>query len=123
MKFRLIGIILFVTLSLLGCATSSFSVGKNFSSKNVSQIVKGQTTSKEMVTLFGEPYSKNLISATDEKWIYMYSAGTATAQSYILSMDVKTTSTKKVLEVLITDGVVSNFAFTKGQNPYTMQLN
>jgi hypothetical protein len=123
MKFRLITIVSLVILSLSGCATSSYSVGKNFSSENVSQIVKSKTTSEEMVTLFGEPYSKTVISATDEKWIYMYSKGTATAQSYIVTMDVKTTGTQKMLDVLITDGVVVNFAYTEGQNPYTMQVN
>jgi hypothetical protein len=98
-------------------------VGKSFTSENVSQIVKGKTTSEEMVSLFGEPYTKTVISATDEKWVYMHSEGTAKAQSYIVTMDVKTTGTQKMLDVLITDGVVANFAFTEGQNPYTMQVN
>jgi hypothetical protein len=123
MKFRLITIVSLIILSLSGCATSSYSVGKSFPSENVSQIVKGKTTSEEMVSLFGEPYTKTVISATDEKWVYMHSEGTAKAQSYIVIMDVKTTGTQKMLDVLITDGVVANFAFTEGQNPYTMQVN
>jgi hypothetical protein len=123
MKFRLITIVSLIILSLSGCATSSYSVGKSFPSENVSQIVKGKTTSEEMVSLFGEPYTKTVISATDEKWVYMHSEGTAKAQSYIVTMDVKTTGTQKMLDVLITDGVVANFAFTEGQNPYTMQVN
>jgi len=123
MKFRLITIVSLVILSLSGCATSSYFVGKDFSSENISKIIKSKTTTEEMVTLFGEPYSKTVISATDQKWIYMYSKGTATAQSYIVTMDVKTTGTQKMLDVLITDGVVANFAYTEGQNPYTMQVN
>ena len=123
MKFRVITVLLIVISTLSGCATSSYSIGKNFSSENVSQIVKGKTTSEEMINLFGEPYSKTVISATDEKWIYMHSEGTAKARSYIVTMDVKTTGTQKMLDVLITDGVVANFTFTEGQNPYTMQVN
>jgi hypothetical protein len=123
MNFRMFTIVSLVVLSLSGCATSSYSVGKNFSSENVSLIVKGKTTSEEMFTLFGEPYSKTVISATGEKWIYMHSEGTAKAQSYIVTMDVKTTGTQKTLDVLIADGVVVNFTFTEGQNPYTMQVN
>jgi outer membrane protein assembly factor BamE (lipoprotein component of BamABCDE complex) len=115
--------VLLVIVSLSGCATSSYSVGKDFSSENVQEIVKGKTTSEELVKIFGEPYSKTVISATDEKWIYMYSEGTAKAQSYIISMDVKTTGTQKILDVLISKGVVENFAYTEGQNPYTMQVN
>lgn len=123
MNFHFITIVSLIILSLLGCATSSYSVGKDFPSENVSKIVKGKTTSGEMVAFFGEPYSKTIISATDAKLIYMHSKGTAKAQSYIVSMDVKTTGTQKMLDVLITDGVVANFAFTEGQNPYTMQVN
>jgi outer membrane protein assembly factor BamE (lipoprotein component of BamABCDE complex) len=123
MKFRLITMVSLVVLSLSGCATSSYSVGKNFSSTNVSQIIKGKTTGEEIVTLFGEPYSKTVISSTDQKWIYMHSEGTTKAQSYIVTMDVKTTGKQKMLDILITDGVVANFAFTEGQSPYTMQVN
>jgi outer membrane protein assembly factor BamE (lipoprotein component of BamABCDE complex) len=123
MKFRLITMVSLVVLSLSGCATTSYSVGKNFSSTNVSQIIKGKTTSEEIFTLFGEPYSKTVISSTDQKWIYMHSEGTTKAQSYIVTMDVKTTGKQKMLDILITDGVVANFAFTEGQSPYTMQVN
>lgn len=123
MKFRIITIVSLVILSLSGCATSSYSVGKNFSSENVSQIVKGKTTSAEVITFFGEPNSKTVISATGEKWIYMHSEGTTKAQSYIVAMDVKTMGTQKMLDVLITDGVVANFTFTEGQNPYSMEVN
>ncbi|WP_404340296.1 hypothetical protein [Pseudoalteromonas mariniglutinosa] len=54
MKLRIITIVSLVVLSLSGCATSSYTVGKNFASENVSQIVKGKTTSEEMIALFGE---------------------------------------------------------------------
>ncbi len=75
-----------------------------------------------MLALFGKPYSKTVITATDEKWIYMHSEGTAKAQSYIVTVDVKTTGTQKMLDVLISNGVV-NYTFAEGQNPNTMQVN
>lgn len=123
MKFHLIAIITLMILFISGCATSSFSMGRDFNSENVSRIIKGKTTSNEMVALFGEPYSKTAVSATDEKWIYMYSQSESKAQSYIVTMDVKTTGTHKTLDVFITDGVVANFAFTEGQTPYSMSVN
>jgi hypothetical protein len=123
MKYRVFGMISAITFLLVGCATSSFTVGNDFSSTNVSKIVKGKTTSDDMISLFGEPFTKSVISATDEKWIYMYSKGTAKAQSYIVTMKVETTGTQKTLDVLITDGVVSNFAYTEKDNPYGMQIN
>lgn len=122
MKLHLMSSISLVVLSLSGCATSSYTVGKSFASANVTQIVKGKTTGEELIALFGEPYSKTVLSASDSKWIYMYSEGTTKAQSYILSMDVQTTGTQKMLDVLISNGVVVNFAYTEGSNPYTMQI-
>ena len=123
MRFRLIVLVVAIFLSLAGCATSSYSVGKKFASENVSQIIKGKTTSEELLALLGEPYSKTVLSASDEKWIYMYSEGTTKAQSYIVSMDVEMTGSQKMLDVLISDGVVANFAYTEGPHPYNMQLN
>tara|TARA_R100000935_G_C2774288_1_gene138945 strand:+ start:318 stop:689 length:372 start_codon:yes stop_codon:yes gene_type:complete len=123
MKFSFIVMVSLAVLSLSGCATSSYSVGKNFASENVAQIVKGKTTSEELIVLLGEPYTKTVLSASDEKWIYMHSEGTTKAQSYIVSMEVKTTGTQKMLDVLISNGVVANFAYTEGPHPYSMQVN
>lgn len=123
MKFSLIVMVSLAVLSLSGCATSSYSVGKNFASENVAQIIKGKTTSEELLVLLGEPYTKTVLSASDEKWIYMHSEGTTKAQSYIVSMDIKTTGTQKMLDVLISNGVVANFAYTEGPHPYSMQVN
>ncbi|MBY0418861.1 MAG: hypothetical protein K2W88_12475 [Pararheinheimera sp.] len=123
MKFGFIVMASVVVVALSGCATSSYSVGKNFASENVSQIVKGKTTSEELIMLLGEPYTKTVLSASDEKWIYMHSEGTTKAQSYIVSMNVTTTGTQKMLDVLISNGVVANFAYTEGPHPYNMQVN
>lgn len=115
--------VIFVLFFLSGCVSSNYAVGNDFNSLNVEQIEKGKTTSEELVTLIGQPYTKAVLSQSDEKWVYMYSTGTTKATSYIVSMDVKTTGTQKILDVLITDGIVVNFTFTEGQNPYTMSVN
>lgn len=122
MKYLRLIIIMMFVLALNGCATSSYSVGKNFPSENVSKIIKSKTTSEDMISLFGEPYTKTVISASDEKWIYMYSESKAKAHNYLVTMDIKTTGTQKMLDVLITNGVVANFAFTEGQTP-TIQVD
>lgn len=123
MKIRSIAIASLLTFALGGCATSSYSVGKPFPSENVSQIVKGKTTPQDLVRLLGEPFTKTVISASDEKWVYMHSEGTSKAQSYIVTMNVETTGTQKVLDVLISNGVVTNFAYTDGPNPATIKVN
>lgn len=123
MKLSTIAMLPLLILLVTGCATSSYSVGKDFASENISQVIKGKTTSEELTALLGEPYTKTVLSASDEKWIYMHSEAIAKAQSYIISMDVKTTGTQKMLDVLISNGIVVNFTYTEGPHPYNMRVH
>jgi len=106
-----------VALSITGCATSSYSVGKDFPSESVSKIVKGKTTGSEVVQMFGEPFTKAVISDTEEKWVYSYYSGTASAQSYLLTTKVETTGQNKMLDVLLKNGTVTNFAYSDSPMP------
>lgn len=47
----------------------------------VPTIMYGATTSKDLIRLFGEPFTKTVVSANREKWIYTYTSGTTSAQS------------------------------------------
>tara|TARA_Y100001934_G_C12278865_1_gene738839 strand:- start:745 stop:1113 length:369 start_codon:yes stop_codon:yes gene_type:complete len=118
-----IAALLISVATLSGCATSNYSVGTDFSVEKASEIVKGETTTAQLVSLLGEPYSKHVLSETQEKWMYFYSAGTAKAQSYIVTMDVKTTGTQKTLDVLIEDGIVVNYTLSQNNNPGTVTVN
>ena len=51
--------------ALTGCATSNYTVGRDFSSASVAQIQKGKTTTSEVVALFGEPFAKSAVSETE----------------------------------------------------------
>ncbi|RON86600.1 hypothetical protein BK635_06565 [Pseudomonas chlororaphis] len=106
-------------LALGGCATSYFTVGRDFSSANIASITKGITTTAELKSLFGEPYAKSPVSETDEKWVYTYTNGSAHAQSYVVTMKVTTTGTQKTLDVLIRNDVVINYTFSEGPAPGT----
>ena len=117
MKITITLLIISAFLVLSACATSSYSVGKDFSSSNVSKIVKSKTTKTDLLNLFGEPFSKTVISSTGEKWIYTYSAGTASAQSYLVTTKVETKGIQKTLDILIENGVVTNYTFTEGPAP------
>ncbi|MDD2944034.1 MAG: hypothetical protein PHC51_13845 [bacterium] len=115
-------ILLSIALSItqLGCATSTFSHGRDFPSEKVSSIVRGKTTTLELAALFGQPFSKTLVSDTDEKWLYLYVQSSAKAKSYIVSMKVESTVDQKMLDVLVRNGVVINFTFNEGGNPAMM---
>ena len=106
-----------ITLILSSCATTNYSVGNAFSSDNVSKIVKNKTTSADLVNYFGQPFSKNVISGNEEKWIYMHSSGETSAQSYVFSVDIKSTGSQKTLDILLKNDTVINFAFSEGALP------
>ncbi len=117
MKKIMIILNLMLVLFAGGCATSSYSVGQDFPSQSVSRIIKGETTGSTLVHLFGEPFSKTIITETKEKWIYTYFNGTAYVQSYFLIAKVQMTGQQKTLQVLLEKGVVAKFTFTEGPGP------
>lgn len=123
MSIKIISIALLVASTLLGCASSNFKVGNDFASQHVPKIVKGKTTTEELVQLFGQPFSKTVVSATDEKWLYHYVSTSSTAQSYIVTMDVETSTFQKTLDLFISNGVVVNFTHTQGFNPSSVTVN
>ena len=110
-------VVMGMCVALGGCATSHYTVGRDFPSASVTNITKGKTTTAELKSLFGEPYTKSAVSETDEKWIYTYTNGSAHAQSYVVTMKVTTTGTQKTLDVLIRNDVVINYTFSEGPAP------
>ena len=78
------------------------------------QIAKGETTATNLVELFGEPFSKTVVSGNEEKWIYTYQSGTASAQSYLVTMKTKTEGSMKTLDILLKDGTVVNYTYNEG---------
>ena len=98
--------------ALTGCATSTYTMGNDFASANVASIVKGTTTEADLLRMFGQPYTKSVLSDTQSLWVYMHLAGTAHAQAMLLSTSVQSTSTTKQLEVFMTNGIVTNYTFT-----------
>lgn len=119
MKNFTLTVIAVISLASVGCTipTSSYSVGKNFSSENVSKVTKGKTTDKELIQMFGEPFSKTVVSESEEKWIYTYSSGTTNVQRGFLTANVQTTGRRKMLDVLLKNGIVTNFAYTESDEP------
>ena len=96
-------------LFLIGCVSVPIQQGSDFDETKVSQIVKGQTTTEEIVSWFGQPFSKNTLSETQQKWIYSSTQGEVTGG--MLSTHARTKT--KTLDLLITEGVVVNFAYTE----------
>jgi len=118
-KYALL-VIAIISLGLFGCATATFTQGKAFDTSKVASIEKGKTTKQEIVSWFGEPFTKSVAGADGETWVYMYAQGQSKAQSYVFSVDVKTEGNMKKLDILFKNGLVENFTFTDGDLPGTM---
>ncbi len=123
MKAVIASLFIIAITFIAGCATSNVTAGRDFSSANVAKIVKGKTTVEEMTQMFGQPFTKVVLSATDEKWMYFYNQSSSKAQSYVVTMSVESSNYQKTLDVLISNGVVSNFTFTEGANPSAINVN
>ena len=108
-------------LVMLGCTyTNQYESGSQIAVENVNRIVKGKTTEAELIGMFGQPFSKAVISATEVKWIYAHNAVSASAQAFTM----KTTSSAEMttLDILLKDGVVVNYAYTKSPLNPTMNM-
>lgn len=123
MTIKTITTALLLAVSLIGCAASNVTVGRDFPSQNASKIVKGKTTVNELIALVGQPFIKTPISATEERWHYQYTSSSSQAQSYIITMDVTTSTFQKTLDVIINDGVVTNFTLNQTLNPAAVTVN
>ena len=112
---------LVILVPLSGCVyKSKMDYGNQFTSEQVNQIEKKVTTKADLLKIFGEPAIKSVISETGEKWVYSYTGGTASAQAFTM----KTTSdiSTHMLDVLIENDVVVNFAETNTKHNMNMSV-
>lgn len=64
-------ICLFVIVLFSGC-TTNLKTGSQFDISKASEIQKGKTTKKNILSMFGSPYSKSQ-GGGFERWMYQYS--------------------------------------------------
>lgn len=116
MNGRIVSIIVAAAL-VGGCATASFSYGRDFNSANVSKIVKGKTTATELQQLEGDPFTKTRVSDTEETWLYTYTVSESKAHNFIVVANVSTNTSQKTLNVVLDNGVVTTYTLTEGAGP------
>src|ERR1051326_7226426 len=64
---------------LCGCA----SVGKNFDSRKIAEIKKGETTEADLVQMFGPPAQRGVNSETGLTLTWIYCEATVKGESFI----------------------------------------
>ncbi len=103
-----------IALALSACATATFSTGRDFDTSKVAQIEKSKTTAAELVTWFGPTTQKSVATDGSEVWTWFFTQSKSHAQSYIISMDVKTQTAGKKLAATLRDGIVQTYSFSEG---------
>jgi outer membrane protein assembly factor BamE (lipoprotein component of BamABCDE complex) len=94
--------------------TNRDTSGRDFDETKVSQLQKGVTKADGVVTLYGEPDTKEIVSANQIMWHYTYLTQLHTTHSGMFMPTVEqVTGYKKNLDILLQDDTVINFAYVK----------
>lgn len=97
-------IVMAIIFMVVGCA--GYSGGRDISAEQAYSIVKGKTTTDQLLLQFGQPSHKMPSADGGERWFYSrYSMGrtslfTAKSQS-------------KSLNIILKNGIVENYTFTE----------
>jgi len=106
-------IFLAIIVSLIfmaGCVAVETTTGRDFDSAKVSQIQIGKTTQSEILTMFGDPVSRGIISGYPA-WRYEYQMTRSTGTLSPNEQNIKPLVNEKTLTVIFKDGVVKDFTF------------
>ena len=119
MKLLKLSVVALFLFAVVGCSLfyrdSTYKIGFDFPSENVSKIVKGKTTGDELLELFGGPFAKNEISEDEEVWRYYYSTDNNYKESDIFANEAKSTHQNKTLLIRLKNGTVTNFSYNVGR--------
>jgi outer membrane protein assembly factor BamE (lipoprotein component of BamABCDE complex) len=94
------------------------TTGVDFDSSKVEKIERGKTTEKQILDMFGEPYTKRVVSANETIWVYMYVRSNAQMNPFLVTMSSETG--QKMLEILFNEGIVVNYTYNVGKMPTTV---
>ena len=116
-----------VLVFIVSCTVTHFErSGKIFDKDKVSLIIKGQTTRKEILDMFGEPHDKYFTQTAQEKWVYLYQEMTAEVsrgRSWLYGM-AKQHGVRRIerLEILygqISKEVVNDYLYSESEIPFS----
>jgi outer membrane protein assembly factor BamE (lipoprotein component of BamABCDE complex) len=101
-------------LVFCSCTTVKSTSGRDFDSSKVSQVVKGKTTSNEILEMFGRPSYKQPEMDDAERWSYSFVTTTNVVKDLLVPhSDI--TGYKKSLNILFNkDKVVVNYTMDEG---------
>lgn len=107
-------IVLVLILAISGCATNYYTMGTDFDEAKVEDIVKGETTEADLITLFGEPSSRSRSHDGQKTLVWQYFSQGMGSFSQRVFTPMKSLGgggqTMKTLSVILSsDGTVESF--------------
>lgn len=99
-----------ILLLVAGCVSIETVTGRDFDSAKVPQIQIAKTTQSEILTMFGEPESRGIISG-DIAWRYEYQMTRSTGTLKPEEQQIKPFVTEKTLTITFKEGVVKHYTF------------
>ena len=106
------------TIFLTGCATTLTNIGgRDFDEAKIGMIKKGVTTKEQVISLLGEPFTKNLDENGKERWWYIYEVSESTARAGYYSSKVTGQLRQKKLELIFDGEIVQNYVYSDTTNP------
>lgn len=107
-------LLLCVTVSGCSTITDHATSGRDFDETKVSQIKKGVTMADGVIALYGEPDTKEILSANQVMWHYTYlTTEHKTHSGMFMPMVETTTGYRKELDLLLQDDIVVNLSYVK----------
>lgn len=105
---------------LVGCVNSGNQTLKNETQESVkSKLVKGKTTKDDVLTQFGEPYSRSTQDDGNEVWSYVMHNSQMNATSFIPVVGLFTGGSdnqSKTLQITFKNNTVDKWSFSSGDN-------
>lgn len=111
-KFKTLLVILLSTFILTACAQKNLvEQGTPITKEKVSKIVEGSTTESQILALFGEPASRQMLSDNRTQWTYKYTRKTSTVR--MLFGETQYDIFEGTLDVIINKGTVTWFNYNE----------
>ena len=102
-------------LCLGGCAWNHYTEGTVFGASEISQIVKGKTTTTDLMNIFGTPYSKAPGTDGGEQWSYYCSHNSDVAGGVPNLVVEQTTKKQQNITIIINkDKVIMDYRVSDG---------
>lgn len=104
---------------LFGCA--QVTVGRDFDTSKIGEIVKGKTSREEVLKLLGEPEAKDSQLGL-ERWVYVKRVTSAAPKPEWLRFGYRGEVQERKLLIIFDQGLVKDVAYSEASKPFGSSL-